>query len=231
MRVYELKDKFRYLIKQDSEKKKILRELSACVVEKFNGFNTVRAEFDKKLRRPFRPVDILHGPVKKPDQLVNCFLSAKLNPTFTASCSDGPKSNKVKHSAAWQCYFCLNYYAPKERYDRHIKNCAGCSCCVYNFNTQRLLTFEEKLKFKGDIPLPPVAYIDFETTAPTDTCLNPENRNVYIVSYVIVFAFHPDLTQINRVIIERSFGHSLQKINELSYLAHQQLATEKNYRS
>ena len=50
MRVYELKDKFRYLIKQDSEKKKILRELSACVVEKFNGFNTVRAEFDKKLR-------------------------------------------------------------------------------------------------------------------------------------------------------------------------------------
>lgn len=87
------------------------------------------------------------------------------------------------------------------------------------------------MKFKGDIPLPPVAYIDFETTAPTDTCLNPENRNVYIVSYVIVFAFHPDLTQINRVIIERSFGYSLQKINELSYLAHQQLATEKNYRS
>ena len=47
---------------------------------------------------------------------------------------------------------------------------------------------------------------------------------MYIVSYVIVFAFHPDLTQISRVIIERSFGHSLQEINELSYLTHQQLA-------
>ena len=159
LRVYELKDKFRYLIKQESEKEKILRELSACVVEKFNGFNIVRAAFDKKLRRLFRPVDILYAPAKKADQLVNCFLSAKLNPMFRVSCSDGSKSNKVKRSTAWQCYFCLNYYAPKERYDHHIKNCAGCCCCVYNFNTQSLLTFEENLKFKGDIPLVP--YIDF----------------------------------------------------------------------
>ena len=31
---------------------------------------------------------------------------------------------------------------------------------------QGLLTFEENLKYEGNIPL--VAYIEFETTAPTD---------------------------------------------------------------
>ena len=36
---------------------------------------------------------------------------------------------------------------------------------VYNFNTQNLITFEENSKYKEDMPL--VAYIDFETTAPT----------------------------------------------------------------
>ena len=42
LRAYELKDTFRYLIKQDSEEKKtVLRELLSCIIEKFNGFNIV----------------------------------------------------------------------------------------------------------------------------------------------------------------------------------------------
>lgn len=121
----------------------------------------------------------------------------------------------MKRSNAWQCYFCYNYYAQKDRYDRHIENRIGRPGYVYNFNTQSLLTFEENLKYKGDMPL--VAYLDFETTAPTGTSLDLENRNLYAVSYVIIFAFHRDLL-INRVIIECSFGHSLQQLNDLSYL-------------
>ena len=164
---------------------------------------------------------MFYAPVKKGDQLVNCFLSEKLNLAFRVSCSEGQKSGKVKHSTVWQCYFCSNHYARKDRYDRHIENCAGHLGYVYNLNTQSLFMFEENLKYKGDIPL--VAYIDFEITTPTDTCLDPENRTLYAVSFVIVFAFHPDLPQIDRVIIECSFGHSLQKLNDLSYLTCDQL--------
>ena len=47
---------------------------------------------------------------------------------------------------------------------------------VYNFNTQSLLTFEENVKYKTDIPL--TACIDFKTTAPIDNCLDPENRRM-----------------------------------------------------
>ena len=70
--------------------------------------------------------------------------------------------------------FCCNYYGRKDKFDRHIENCTGRTGYVHNFNIQNLLTFEENLKFKCDIPL--TAYIDFETTAPTDDCLDPERK-------------------------------------------------------
>ena len=38
------------------------------------------------------------------------------------------------------------------------------------------MTFENDLKYKGDVPL--VGYIDFETTAPTNDSLDPENRKM-----------------------------------------------------
>ena len=81
------------------------------------------------------------------------------------------------------------------------------------------MTFEENLKYNGNIPL--VAYIDFETTAPTDQSLDPKNRKMIAVSYVTIFTFHPDL-HIDRVIIERSFGHSLERLADLSYLIREQ---------
>ena len=72
----------------------------------------------------------------------------------------------------------------------------------------------ENLKYKGGIPL--VAYIDFEMTAPPDQCLDTKNRKIFAVSYIIIFTFHPDL-DIDCVFIERSFGHSLERLADLSY--------------
>ena len=81
---------------------------------------------------------------------------------------------RIKRRTAWQCYFCLNYYARQGKFDRHVENCTG---HVYNFNTQKLLMFKENLKYQGDIPL--VAYIDFETTTPTDhQWIDPKIENV-----------------------------------------------------
>ena len=60
-------------------------------------------------------------------------------------------------------------------------------------------------------------------TASTDQqWLDPKNRKMFAVSYVIIFAFHPDL-HIDRVIVERSFGHSLKGLADLSYLTLEQL--------
>ena len=42
------------------------------------------------------------------------------------------------------------------------------------------------------------------------------------VSYVIIFAFHPELNM-KRIIIERSFGHSVEKLTTIDYLTAEQL--------
>ena len=185
------------MIKRDSKKKAVLRDLSSCIVEKFNGFNIACVEFSKKLRQPFRPIDIIYKLVKRSDEIINCFFSEKLQIAFRASFNEG---TKIKHCSAWRSCFCSNYYSRKDKFDRNFKNCTGRPSYVYNFKTQNLLTFEENLKYKGDIPL--VANIDFETIAPTDKCIDPENSKIFPVCYVIVFTFRLYL-DIDRVIIER----------------------------
>ena len=212
LRIFEFKEKFRCLIKQDSEKKYIIRDLSLCIIEKFNGFNIVRIEFERKLKQKMSPIDIIYKPVKKEDEIIECFFTSQINLAYRSAFSE---NQKIKHSTAYQCYFCSNYYGRKDKFDRHIENCTGKPGYVYNFNIQNILTFEENLEFKRDIPL--TAYIGFETTAPTEHCLDPETKKMNAVSYVIIFAFHPDL-DLKRVIIERSFGHLLEKLTTIDYL-------------
>ena len=220
LRVFESKDKFRYIIKQNSEQKKIFSEVSACVIERFNGFTIIRLEFDNEIRKDFTPIDIIYKPVKKQDTILNCFFTDKLHLAYKAVYNETTKWEKLKHSCAFQCYFCSKFYIRKAKLDYHIKNCTGKPGFVYNFQTRNLLTFEENIKFKRDVPL--TTYIDFETTAPTDCCLDPESNKMNVVSYVIILAFHPKL-QLPRIIIERSFGHSLEKLSQIDYLTSEQL--------
>ena len=101
-----------------------------------------------------------------------------------------------------------------------MKNCTGKPGFIYNFQTRNMLTFEENLQFKRDVPL--TAYIDFETTAPTDDYLDPECNKINVVSYVIILAFHPNLN-LPCIIIERSFGHSLERLSQIDCLTSEQL--------
>ena len=88
-----------------------------------------------------------------------------------------------------------------------MEHCSGILGIVYSFNNKNLVTFEDNLGYKGNLPV--VAYIDFETTTPTDSCFDPEQKNMFVVSYIIILAFHPKL-KLDRVIIQHSFGHSLE---------------------
>ena len=126
---------------------------------------------------------------------------------------------KIKHTTARECYYCLNFYGRKDRCDRHIENCAEQPGIIYDFNVQNLVTFEDNLKYTEDLPM--TAYIDFETTALTDSCLNPEDKSIFAVSFATIFAFHPKL-DLERVIIERNFGHSIEKILTIDYLTRAQ---------
>ena len=105
-----------------------------------------------------------------------------------------------------------------------FKVCSGQSGVIYNFNVQSLVAFEDNKKYKGDLLL--TACIDFETTALTDSCLNPEDRNMFPVSYVIILAFHPHL-EYGHIITEKCYGQSLEKLTSLNYLTRKELTFRK----
>ena len=234
LKVYELKEKFRSLVKQNLDKN-IVRELSGCITNKYNGFNIVRLEHSKKIMQKFIPIEIIYKPVKNCNEIINCYFSNKINSAFRSTLSE---NGILRQGTAFQCHFCSNYYGRKDKHDCHLDSCTGKpgyiynfnSCTgkpgyIYSFNTQSLITYEEILKYKSDIPL--TAYIDFETTAPTDDCLDPENAKMFAVSYVIISTFHPEL-EIDKVIIERSFGHSEYTLTSLNYLTADQLNIKNN---
>ena len=98
MRVFELKEKFRCLIKQDTEKKNVIRDLSSCIFETFNGFNIVRLELDRKLRQKMSPIDIIYKPVKKEDEIIECFFSVKIHLAYRLTFSE---NKKIRHGSAF----------------------------------------------------------------------------------------------------------------------------------
>ena len=67
-----------------------------------------------------------------------------------------------------------------------------------------------------------IVYFDYETTATTNNCLNPEQRETFLISYLMIVAFQPGL-KLNRIIIECSFGHSFEKLTTIDYLTEKQM--------
>ena len=73
LRVYEIKDKFRYLFHEDHNKKNVLRSLSSCIKEKFKGFSFADIWLQTKQKSDLFPVNILYMPVKKENDVIECF--------------------------------------------------------------------------------------------------------------------------------------------------------------
>ena len=48
LRVFELKNKFRHLSLKDKNQQKIVRQLSSCLIEKYNGFTIISIEYQNK---------------------------------------------------------------------------------------------------------------------------------------------------------------------------------------
>ena len=83
------------------------------------------------------------------------------------------------------------------------------------------MSYQDNFHNKGDVPF--VIFFDFETTAPTDNCLDPEQKTMFVISYVMIVAFHPVL-KLDRIIIYRSFAHSLEQLTTLNFFSREQIS-------
>ena len=218
LRVFELRNKFREVRLKTNTEKKLLRELSSCIKIKFDGFEIVSVQCRRELRRKFTPIDVIYKPVLKKTDPIQCFVTTDIAKSYYSVTSSHGELTRT--GFAYNCYYCHKFFVRQDRFKKHIERCSGVPGIVYNFQTQNLITFEDNLKNKGDLPM--TFYFDLETTAPTDNCYDPEQKEMFVVSYVIIVAFHPEL-KMKKIVCERSYGHNLKKLNTIDYLSEDQI--------
>ena len=117
-----------------------------------------------------------------------------------------------------------SFLLKKRTFERHIKFCSGKPGIVYNFNIQNIVTFEDNIKYQGDLPF--TIYADFETTAPNCDFSSPENNTMFAASYALVIAWHPKLN-LPRQCVVKGYNHTLEKLTDVSYLTEEQLCLRK----
>ena len=89
-------------------KNTVQRELSACVEERFNGFDLANKLTEYSIRQMYRPIDIVYKPASDINQIINCFFAVSMrNACWVVS-------NKTKNSlsimTADQCYGCNKFF-------------------------------------------------------------------------------------------------------------------------
>ena len=217
-RVFELKNKFRQLFMKEPKKQNIIRKISSCINEKYNGCQSASIEFTWKERKNFKPIDIIYIPTENPEFSSLCYFTEDISKAYTNFCNVKEKTKRAY--SCYECFYCRKCFLKKDRHKRHIENCAGVPGVIYNFNTKSLISFEDNFHAKGDLPF--VLYFDFETTAPTDNCFDPEQKKMFVVSYVIIVTFLLALS-LDRIIIQRSYAHSIDQLMNFNYFSDDQM--------
>ena len=142
LRVYQLRKKFRYLNLKSPTKQTIFQKFCSCENQKFNGFNIVSIEDWRKLRKKFKPIDLVYKPVRKPKEEIKCYFLRDLPKAYRNTCSRG---EKLQHGFANQCCYCNNFLARPDKYKQLIEHCSGVPGIFYRLNNQNLATFEDNL--------------------------------------------------------------------------------------
>ena len=215
LRVFEQKNKYRQILVKKPEKQNQVKQLATCLIQKYNDFQVVKTAFNKKQRRNFEPVDIIYIPTKNAQILPECYYTTNIANAYTALYSRGLK--QARAFLVYECYYCNKFFLGKKKCETHTKVCSEKPGIIYNFCMQTLTSFEDNYASKGDLPF--IIYFDFETTSPTDAeWLNPEDKQMFVVSYVMIVAFHPFL----KILIQGSVSHSKEELTRITYLTHEQ---------
>ena len=73
------KKKIRNVFKKGHEKTDIYKEISSCVLQRFNGFSIIRHMLNKKEKEDFQLLDLFTNLLKQLIKLLNVILLIKLN--------------------------------------------------------------------------------------------------------------------------------------------------------
>ena len=210
---YERRNKYRYQLRQKlKEKNQMKKELSACVIQKFNGYELLRNHLNSRERKNFIPIDVVYEPTLNEKNQLSVFLLQKYLAFHTniEKIRDGKKI--FSHTGARQCHYCNNYFIKSAgKMEKHLSCCAGKAGFTFSFDNGKIIDYQDHYKNLGDLPF--TVYYDFETTTGSVVFFDAK---MFVVSYCMIVAFHPEL-KIPRLVIFRSYD---QNPNALVSLTH-----------
>ena len=79
------------------------RELSACIIQKFNGYELLRNHLNSTERKNFIPIDIVYKPTLNEKKPIVCFFAPEISLGYYLSYDKMRKGKKVTdHTRARQ---------------------------------------------------------------------------------------------------------------------------------
>ena len=121
LRVYEIKDNYRYLFHEDKESKKVLISLSSCIKENFNGFTFADLKLSRNQKTDLFPISILYTPVKKRDEVIKCYFTKDLRNAYRSIYRKIQKNFMA--NTLYEFYYCNEFWVVKSKYEKHLRNC------------------------------------------------------------------------------------------------------------
>ena len=93
------------------KKNQMKRELSACIIQKFNRYELLRNHLNSTERKNFILIDIVYKPTVNEKKLIVCFFAPEISLGYYTSYERMRKGKKVTdHTRARQCHYCNNFF-------------------------------------------------------------------------------------------------------------------------
>ena len=182
----------------------------------------------KNEKKDFIPIDIVCKPTLDETKEIQRNFCPDISLTFRARadriCKGELKNFSVK---ARLCPFCSNYFVkPEKKMKKHMSVCSGKAGFKFSFENGKIINYQDHYNNLGDLPFS--VYYDFETTTGNAVVFDAK---MYIVSYCMIVAFHPELN-LPRISIFRCYDQTESEITSLSHfenIEHDFFASSKRY--
>ena len=140
------------------------RELSACIIQKFSGYELLRNHLNSTEQKDFIPIDVVYEPTLNENKVIDCFFAPKIYLGFQTTVEKSRKGGSVlNHTHAKQCHYCNNYFVKSDgKMKKHLACCSGKAGFTFSFDNGKIVDYQDHYRNLGDLPFS--IYYDFETT-------------------------------------------------------------------
>ena len=106
-------------------KNKVARDLSSSVIEKFNGYESIRPQLAHQERIEFIPINIVYELIYDENIPVPCFFTDQIYLAYRSYVGRFEKGKElISNRVVRQCYYCENFFAKDdESMKKHVSLC------------------------------------------------------------------------------------------------------------